>query len=120
MSASMSVARSPRSSLGVPKGRQDEVQLLPVIPALPQRRGRLDEKHLAVGVLAAVHRRTELVGEQPQGSVVTRRWAHPDGITRIGGDDASPEAVGIAGGGCCSISTAAGDPGSTAGCGAAW
>ena len=51
--------------------REHQVQLLPVITPLGQGRGGLHQQHLAMRVLAAVHRRAELVGEQPQGSVVT-------------------------------------------------
>ena len=57
-------------ALGVAQRRQHQVQLLAVIGRATQRRGGLDEQHLAVGMLTAVHRRTELVGEQPQGSVI--------------------------------------------------
>ena len=41
-------------AVGVPQRGEHQVQLLPVIAALAQRRGGLDEQHLAVGVLAAV------------------------------------------------------------------
>ena len=47
-----------------------EVQLLPVVATPAQRGGGLDQQHFTVGMLAAVNGRTELVGEQPQGSVV--------------------------------------------------
>ena len=106
----------PPVPVGVAQGGQDEVQLLPVIAAFPQCRAGLDEQYLAVGVLAAVGGGAELVGEQPQGSVVARRRGHPSVLPR----GATSDAVGISGAGCGSISTAAGDPGSTAGCGAAW
>ena len=42
--------------LGVPQRGQHQVQLLPVVAALAQRGGGLDEQDLAVGVLAAVDR----------------------------------------------------------------
>ena len=58
-------------AVGVPQCGQDEVQLLAVVRPTPQRRGGLDEEHLAVGVLAAVCGRTQLVGEEPQRGVVS-------------------------------------------------
>ena len=48
------------------------MQLLPVVGPPTQRRGGLDEQDLAVSVLAAVHRRSELVGEEPERSLVAR------------------------------------------------
>lgn len=68
---------------------QHQVQLLPVVAALGQRRGGLDEQDLAVGVLACVDRRAELVGEQPQGSVVA---GHLSVVPRT---DTGGDAVGI-------------------------
>lgn len=59
-------------ALGVAQRRQGEVQFLTVVAAFAQGRARLDEQNLPVGVLTAVHGRPELVGEQPEGSVVTR------------------------------------------------
>ena len=44
-------------AVGVAQRGQHQVQLLAVVAAAPQRRGGLDEQHLAVGVLAAVRRR---------------------------------------------------------------
>ena len=59
-------------ALGVPQRREGEVQFLTVVAAFAQGGARLDEQNFPVGVLPAVHGRAELVGEQPQGSVVTR------------------------------------------------
>ncbi len=99
-------------ALGVAQRRQHQMQLLAVVAALAQRRGGLDEQHLAVGVLAAVDRRAELVGEQPQGSVVAA-WLTTRRCTRGGGWDCDVRAA-------VGFRPAAGDPGSTAGCGAVW
>lgn len=54
---------------------EHDVQLLAVIGPTPERRGGLDEEHLAVGMLAAIGRRTQLVGEEPQRGVITSRHA---------------------------------------------
>jgi hypothetical protein len=62
--------------------RQHEVQLLPVVPVPPQRRHRLDQQHLAVGVLTAVEVLTELIAEQPQWRVVSHR-RHTSNTVRI-------------------------------------
>ncbi len=50
---------------------EHDVQLLAVVGPTPERRGGLDEQHLAVGMLAAMGRRTQLVGEEPQRGVIT-------------------------------------------------
>ncbi len=99
-------------ALGVPQRGQHQMQLLPVVAALAQRRGGLDEQDLAVGVLAAVDGGAELVGEQPEGSVVAR-WSRHVSVypaARLGSHACAE--VGFR--------SAAGDPGSTTGCGAAW
>ena len=69
-------------TVGVPERGEHKVQLLPVIGPTPERRGGLDEQHLAVGVFPAVHRRTELVGEEPEGSVIA--GGHDRGVPRGG------------------------------------
>ena len=57
-------------TLGVPQRRQHQMQFLAVVRPTTQRRSGLNEQDLAVRVLAAVDRRTELVGEEPQRSVI--------------------------------------------------
>ncbi len=77
---------------GVAQRGKHEVQLLAVIATFGQRGGRLDEQHLAMGMLTGVDSRAELIGEQPQGSVV----AHPSEGRREG---SHVLAVGIRAGG---------------------
>ena len=67
---------------GVTQRRENEVQLLPVVAALSERGLRLDEQGPAVGVLAAICRWLELVGEESQGSVVARHHTHRNAPSR--------------------------------------
>jgi hypothetical protein len=60
----------------MPQRRQHQVQLLPVVAAFAQCRGRLDQQYVALRVLAAVRRWPQLVGEQPEGSVVAHCPGH--------------------------------------------
>lgn len=59
-------------SMGVPQGRQNQVNFLPVVTVAPECRGRLDEHNGAPGVFTAVNGRPELIGEQPQRGVRLR------------------------------------------------
>jgi len=58
--------------VGVPQGRQNQVNFLPVVAVAPECRGRLDEHNGAPGMFIAVHGRPELIGEQPQRGVRLR------------------------------------------------
>jgi hypothetical protein len=97
-------------ALGMPQRRQHQAQLLAVIGPPAQRRGGLDEQDLAMGVLTAVNRRAELVGEEPQRCVIA-------GGHDLGG---TPRRLGWHVRADVGFRSAAGDPGSTTGCGAAW
>ncbi len=70
---------------GVAQGREHQVQFLTVIMPSPQRRVGLDEKDVAMGVIATIGRRPELVGEQPQWSLVAS--GHSTGVPAGGGWD---------------------------------
>ena len=72
-------------TVGVSERGEHKMQLLPVIGPTPERRGGLDEQHLAVGVFAAVCCGPQLVGEEPQWGVVS--GAHPAGIPTGSGWD---------------------------------